>query len=227
MFSRLGKNISPLYRACPLCGYGQANELGLCRCCFNDLPRCPPVNVLQHVQRPVVGIRLLLAPLWYLAEVRYWLNLFKFQGHINAAQTMAVLMVAQVLEVYRREQIFLPQYLVPVPMTLSAWTRRGYNQAQVLAEAVSDLLGIPLLYAVRRLRQKKKAHQLNAQQRAEALQASFEQVAELPRGTRLALIDDVFTTGATLGAVAAALPQAGVIVDAWVLAYTPPPKQRS
>ncbi|MCO4322213.1 ComF family protein [Aliidiomarina quisquiliarum] len=223
MFSSLGKNISTLTRMCPLCHYGQASALGLCRVCFNDLPRCPPVDLTVHMAQAPKGVRLILASLWYMAEVRYWLAAFKFRGRSGEANAMATLICAQAVQHYRQQQLKLPNYLLPVPMTKKAWAARGYNQAQLLAEAVSELLGIPVWYGVVRTKQNIKAHKLGAKARRQVLNESFRQVGKLPRGTRIALIDDVLTTGATLGAIASILPRAGIIVDAWTLAYTPPP----
>ncbi|RUO42710.1 hypothetical protein CWE15_04665 [Aliidiomarina taiwanensis] len=178
------------------------------------------------MHRAPEGVRLLLAALWYQAEVRLWLHEFKFLGRTIEANAMAALLAAQVITYYRRRQLRLPQFLVPVPMTGRAWAARGYNQAELLAQAVSKELGIPVLFLVQRTRQNKKAHRLNAQERAEGLQQSFrfQGKGSFTYGTRLALIDDVLTTGATLEAVALAIPQAGVIIDAWTVAYTPPPK---
>lgn len=223
MFSRLSKKIPELQRLCPLCRYGNSNELGLCSVCFNDLPRCPPVNLRLHMAQPPKGIRLVLAALWYMAEVRYWMLEFKFRGRSAEAKAMATLIAAQALQLYRQQQLKLPHYLMPVPMTNIAWAARGYNQAQLLAEALSQALGIPVLHGAQRIKQTKKAHKLSAKGRKEVLDESFVCTGKLPRGTRIALIDDVLTTGATLGAIASILPRAGIIVDAWTLAYTPPP----
>ncbi len=224
MFSQLSKNNSALPQLCPLCAYGNANKLGLCWVCFNDLPRCPPVNLVVHMAQPPKGLRLILSALWYVAEVRYWVAAFKFRGAPKEAVTMANLIAAQALQVYRSQQLKLPHYLVPVPMTKTAWAARGYNQAQLLAEALSELLGIPVLYLVQRTKQTTKAHKLDAKARRQVLAQSFMLVGQLTRGTRIALIDDVLTTGATLGAMTALMPRVGVIVDAWTLAYTPPPR---
>jgi len=223
MFSSLGKNNYGLQQLCPLCSYGEASALGLCQVCFNDLPRCPPVNLKTHMARAPDGVRLLLAALWYMAEVRYWLATFKFRGRSAEAAAMATLMAAQAVQLYGQQQLKLPDYLVPVPMTKKAWAARGYNQAQLLAKAVSELMGIPLWYGVIRTKQTKYAHRLSAKARRQVLKESFKRIEELPRGTRIALIDDVVTTGATLGAIVSTLPRAGIIVDAWALAYTPPP----
>lgn len=223
MFSSLGKNNYGLQQLCPLCNFGEASALGLCQVCFNDLPRCPPVNLKLHMARAPKGTRLIMAALWYMADVRYWLALFKFRGRSAEATAMATLMAAQAVQLYRLQQLKLPDYVVPVPMTQRAWATRGYNQAQLLAEGVAEVLGIPVWYGVVRMKQVKQVHRLNAKARRQALNESFKRIKELPRGTRIALIDDVVTTGATLEAIVSTLPRAGIIIDAWALAYTPPP----
>lgn len=225
-FSEGGKNIFKLERSCTLCAGNVGRWYGLCLTCFGDLPRCPPRNLKAYMHHEPEAVRLLLAALWYQAEVRLWLQEFKFGGRTAEAKAMATLLAAQVVTYYRQQQLKLPQYLVPVPMTRRAWARRGYNQAELLAKEVGKALGISVLLLVQRTRQIRKAHTLNAQERAEGLQQDFKLkgTGTLAYGTRLALIDDVLTTGATLEAVALAIPQAGVIIDAWTVAYTPPPK---
>lgn len=110
--------------------------------------------------------------------------------------------------------------LCPVPLH---WTRaflRGFNQSQLLAEALSAKTGasqLPLLMRVRATGF--QSHRAPAKRR-QAMQAAF--VAEtrdvsVPR--HVVLIDDICTTGATLDACARALKQGGVQrVDAAVVA---------
>ncbi len=119
----------------------------------------------------------------------------------------------------------LPDLLVPVPLHPRRQRDRGFNQAAELAAAAGAVLGVGvaprLLARVRPTAQ--QARQPNAAARAANVAGAF---AVRPRGgppltgRSVALVDDVVTTGATVGACAAALRQAGTVeVMAWAFAH--------
>lgn len=98
--------------------------------------------------------------------------------------------------------------LVPVPLHPRRERVRGFNQAALLASALSPLCGLAALDALSRLRFTKTQTMLDAEARAKNVSGAFR--ARLPvEGLSLLLIDDVLTTGATAEACAAALKAAG------------------
>jgi ComF family protein len=98
--------------------------------------------------------------------------------------------------------------LVPVPLHWLRRWRRGFNQAEVLARAVGRRHGLPVLpRALRRVRAT-PLQQGDAEARRRNVRHAFA-VRGAVAGRRLLLVDDVFTTGATADACAAALLQAG------------------
>lgn len=104
-----------------------------------------------------------------------------------------------------------PELLLPVPIHPSRMRERGYNQAALLAERLGAQLDIPVLRgALRRIHKTEALKNLSPQERREALRDAFA-VAQLPGGLRrVCIVDDIFTTGATMEACAAALRRAGV-----------------
>ena len=82
--------------------------------------------------------------------------------------------------------------------------RAGYDQAKVLAEAISRIYNIPLITALERLPGKKEQKLLSQSDRRKAAQFNFRSAEPLPevKYKRLLLIDDVSTTGATIQACA-------------------------
>lgn len=206
---------------CYLCCQFYQTELSLCKYCFVDLPRCPPINQVSVIDVSDHGIRFFVPCLWYQHEVKFWIQGLKFKGWYRFAENMAVLMVAQVLAFYQREQAQLPDFLLPVPMTPAAQIKRGYNQAYLLAQALSELLGIPLLEGVSRIEQKQKAHRLSGAERKDQLGGDFIFTGKVHSRARIALIDDVLTTGATAKAVLQVFETLPVYLDVWTVALTP------
>ena len=103
--------------------------------------------------------------------------------------------------------------IVPVPLHYFRLVRRRYNQAAVLAKALSQSVRRPLAVdAVRRIRPTKSQTGLSAAERASNLRRAFAVRNKwLPRvkGAQIVLVDDVMTTGATANACARALKRAG------------------
>jgi ComF family protein len=104
--------------------------------------------------------------------------------------------------------------LIPVPLAPTRERERGFNQSQLLAEAVSRVWRIPVWHDVL-VRQRETATQtrLTPSERASNVSGAFgldPRVVGRIRGTHLVLVDDVITTAATLNAAASALSERGV-----------------
>lgn len=94
-----------------------------------------------------------------------------------------------------------------VPCTPDAYARRGFDHMEEVARHAAALLGLPFVDALARWAPRDQRG-LTKGQRAENARASLVPVVDVA-GTRLLLLDDVLTTGATLGAAAGALKLAG------------------
>jgi ComF family protein len=114
--------------------------------------------------------------------------------------------------------------LVPVPLHRWKLWRRRYNQAALLAQGLARLSGVPHepLVLQKRRPTKSQGEMPSAKARRRNVLGAFrvaDDHAGAVRGRKLVLIDDVFTTGATLNACARALKRAGAArVDALTLA---------
>jgi ComF family protein len=110
--------------------------------------------------------------------------------------------------------------LCPVPLH---WTRRfsrGFNQSEVLARIVGKRLGWNTELLLRRIRATGHQAWRKRDERLQAVQHAFRYRGPQPPPKRVILVDDLFTTGSTLQACAAALKRAGVErVEAIVVAY--------
>lgn len=119
-----------------------------------------------------------------------------------------------------------PHWVLPVPLSPRRLAERGYNQAWELARRVARDLGLEARADVLH-RPADTPHQADLPRaaRMKNLRSAFAVDArwrDALRGRRVAIVDDVFTTGATTREAAATLRAAGAAaVDVWVVARTP------
>jgi ComF family protein len=111
--------------------------------------------------------------------------------------------------------------LVAVPLHRRRLRQRGYNQSIEIARAVSIELRIPLLISgIRRSVETRPQSELDINERHASVTGAFS-ISRNLRGLRMAIVDDVITTGATVNALADALYSAGARnVQAWSVART-------
>jgi ComF family protein len=158
-----------------------------------------------------------VAGLLYDYPVDHLVQQFKFRRSLVCGQMLADELVLQV----RRTGAWLPQVLVPVPLHFARQFRRGFNQAEFLASQVGRQLGIPVCRsALQRTRNTPAQSGLDRKARGNNLKGAFS--ARNMNGLELALVDDVLTTGTTLGECIATMKVAGATrISVWVAARTP------
>lgn len=103
--------------------------------------------------------------------------------------------------------------IVPVPMHSQRQNQRGYNQAQLIAQALAQQLHKPFDDSlINRTRSTRSQVGLNREERLRNLQGAFEADAKRVQGLRILVVDDVLTTGATMSNTALTLQQSGANV---------------
>jgi ComF family protein len=214
---------------CLLCGARGERGLDLCDACAADLPRndcrCARCALPLETPAPLCGRCVRRAPPWdsAWAPFRYAYPLdrlearFKFGADLAAGRLLASLWIAS------QRPGELPQAVIPVPLHRSRLRSRGYNQALEIARPLAKALGIPLLRdALRRTRATDAQTDLSALQRRRNVRGAFAAQFDNPVPRHVAVLDDVFTTGATLAECTRVLKRAGVErVDVWALARAP------
>ena len=121
--------------------------------------------------------------------------------------SLAVPLAARLTTILQRTNVTIDM-IIPVPMHKTRTTQRGYNQAKLIAQHVSEQAEIPMEDAIYRNRQTRSQVGLNRGERRANVAEAFQTQTVL-RGQRLLLVDDVLTTGATLDACAQVARQAG------------------
>lgn len=118
---------------------------------------------------------------------------------------------ARLEEVVGRERTaFAADVVVPVPLYPLRQRERGYNQAELIARPLARHLGMPLEALLKRMKPRPDKLLLSRSERWKAVRGAYEiQDRKRVDKARILLVDDVFTTGATLDACARALRGGG------------------
>ncbi len=107
-----------------------------------------------------------------------------------------------------------------MPLAPSRQRERGFNQAREIAARVARAVGLPLVAPLERIAGTTPQAALAWKERANNVRGAFAVDGDV-RGARIALVDDVMTTGATLAEATRTLTRAGAAdVECWVVART-------
>lgn len=104
-----------------------------------------------------------------------------------------------------------PDALVPVPIHASRKRQRGYNQSELIAKALSEHSGIPVNTGlIRRVKKTLPQKSLSERERQNNLKRAFKIRQNDVKLSTIVIIDDIYTTGSTIDAMAQALKSAGI-----------------
>lgn len=197
---------------CPACVKATPQLEGpLCPACAMTVdPTYPVCRCRRH------ALRYVRAAGTYDNPLRLAIQRFKYGGRRAAEVDLAA-----VLDRAVSPFAAIGPVLVPVALHPSRERQRGYNQATLLARAVSTRHGMTVLESsLRRVKPTQPQVGLSAEARTRNIKGAFAADSAFVRGKDVLLVDDVCTTGATLRAAAEALQQAGAHkVYAAVLAF--------
>lgn len=141
---------------------------------------------------------------FYGGVIREAVHHLKYQNDVGVARVLA----GYLLKVIQAENWEF-DLVVPVPLSKTKQEQRGYNQAERLARPIAAALNKTFsTSALRRIKEKASQVDLDVQSRRANVRGVFEADPMIVKGKRILLIDDVFTTGATLESASQALKDA-------------------
>ncbi len=204
----------PPIHNCPGCGAEdiliQEQPSSLCPPCHATFPWVEPQELPKGVS----------AVAHYEASARGLVSHLKYREGQYLAPTMAKLMAAALKEqkilnsqhAIDRPSEPSPWVVIPVPLHPLRQKQRGYNQSQLLASQLADVLEFSYIpHALARHKKTAPLHRQSRQQRAATLAGSMvlnEKHQQKLRHRHILLVDDIYTTGATANACREALQQA-------------------
>lgn len=227
LFTALGDYFLP--RHCLVCGRVLLrHERHLCLFCLEDLPRTW-FEIVEHNQMADRYNEMIQRDLTVYEPYSRAAALIYYNAHNNYRNIPRSIKYSSDLGAGRYFGAMLGSALaaspffhgidmvLPVPLhPLRRW-RRGYNQAEVIARAAASKMGVPCFCDIlSRRRRTKTQTRLSPEEKAANVRSAFKadsarlqkRLAPLEGGAHILLVDDVFTTGATLNACRTALRSA-------------------
>ena len=142
----------------------------------------------------------------YGGYVRELVHRFKYNG----GTALTPFFARRMADAWLRTAAETPDLITPVPLHWMRRFQRGYNQAGLLATRIGRHLQIPVHTVLTRTKRTRQQAQLDMNRRRQNVEKGFKpRTQEKIAGARILLVDDVFTTGATLAAAATALKKGG------------------
>ena len=233
---RLGNHILPTH--CLLC---QATLFGdlVCDGCLYGLPwlqqhehscrQCAlalesSADFCGHCLNAPPAFSRTIIPFCYEYPVSALIHRFKYRGKLTPGKLLGNFLAEHIRHSATQADWLAPDLLIPTPLHWARRWRRGFNQAEVLGQYVSRATGIPLQTALVRRRRSLSQKVLSRAERQKNLREAFTLSANAQQkiiGKRIALIDDVVTTTATVREISKLLIDAGAQdVQVWALART-------
>ena len=227
-FLKIGTRIRQtlLAQDCVLCQTASGVRL-LCEACERELPSaasaCPRCAAAASSNAECGAC--IADPPHYDASCAAFVYTYPVDALIQALKYGGQLALAELFAQKLYQRIGHPavaDLIVPLPLHPARLAERGFNQAAEIAKVLSRLSGIAMdARAARRVRNTAPQTALPWRERAANMRRAFVCDRNLA-GLRVAVVDDVMTTGATLDEFAGALKRRGAArVENWVVARTP------
>ncbi|MFA5349323.1 MAG: phosphoribosyltransferase family protein [Candidatus Paceibacterota bacterium] len=152
--------------------------------------------------------RLFFATVFKNQIVKKLIHSFKYPPFIkDLSDTLSDIMIIHLTFIGMKSQLsdFI---LVPIPISKKRMNYRGYNQAEELAKKLSLKLKLETRNILKKIKENSSQVDLDKEQRKNNVENVFSLMEDI-KGKNILLIDDVFTTGATIDEAAKILKQNG------------------
>ena len=187
-----------------------------CKTCLAPLPSGAELCGKCLSNSPAYGQ--LVACVSYQGILRSSLHRYKFGGRSDLHTSFAMMMCAQLLSFGCTDF----DVVVPTPLSKERLRERGFNQAELIAKDIAKQFHAPCVSnALKKCRDTERQSELDMHQRDRNVRGAFALSSpDAVRGKKVLLVDDIFTTGATMREAAKTLSAVSKSVTACVLAKT-------
>lgn len=185
---------------CPYCGKVISSDEYACKDCIEQFPK-------SYYKKYAAGGYCCVSPFPYSGIFSCGVKKFKFNKKKSYAKQFAVVMCQCISKSYCDCRFDI---VTCVPMHKKMIRKRGYNQAELLARECSKILGIPYCDTLEKFKMNRPQHSVSARERENNVKGVFRIIDKnCVADKNILIIDDIITTGNTLGECAKVLTKCG------------------
>ncbi len=181
--------------------------VGICTGCYGKLSLIPPTLIHRYVMGHQSCTKIFSVCL-YTTLAKDLIHRYKYKGERHLGVNLGWMMYQKVMEYLARDDI---DYVTAVPLHPSRERQRGFNQSKLLAVRIGYLLNKPVYHnLISRIKDTPTQTTLTREQRWVNVSDAFKVSGPLDlTGKNILLVDDVYTTGATLNSCGKSIIRAG------------------
>lgn len=192
---------------CSFCGEKKSEGMrfksgcGICDECNTKIERAPKTGAFEGSDH----LKYVIAPLFYMGLTRDAIMRYKFEGWSGSGDVFGYIM-REFVSGFEHLKDF--DAVIPVPISKERFNERGFNQSQPIAAAAADTLKLPCdTNTLRKIKHTKRQSSLSEKERIRNVHGAYSSASA--KGKRIILVDDIYTTGATLEECARTLMNEG------------------
>lgn len=167
------------------------NNLGICTECFKKIEPVPLFNPIEGVGKTSYFI----SGYYYNDTLKTLIHRYKFGNEYALSDLFSSMLYDRIKDI---SHLYDFDFITSVPISRKRLLNRGFNQAELIARKISDMLNIPYEICIHKSRHTIAQSSLKARKRADNIRGAFVADSERVRNKRILLVDDIITTGSTL-----------------------------
>ena len=167
------------------------DNLGICSQCFKKLEPVPLFNPIEGIGK----VSYFISGYYYNDTLRTLIHRYKFGNEYALSDLFSLMLYDRIKDI---TPLYDFDFITSVPISRKRLLDRGYNQAELIARKVSDMINIPYEICIHKSRHTIAQSALKARKRADNIRGAFVADSERVKNKRILLVDDIITTGSTM-----------------------------
>ena len=168
-----------------------SKNIGICHECFNKIEPIPLFNPLEGTK----SVNYYVSGYYYNETLKTLIHRYKFNGEYGFADLFSSMLFDRIKDIKELHDF---DFITSVPISRQRFLNRGYNQAELIAKQISELLDIPYVPCIYKHKHTIAQSLLKKSKRINNIRGAFIADSQRVNNKRILLLDDIITTGSTM-----------------------------
>lgn len=168
-----------------------SKNIGICHECFNKIESVPLFNPLEGTK----SVNYYVSGYYYNETLKTLIHRYKFNGEYGFADLFSSMLFDRIKDI---KELYDFDFITSVPISRQRFLNRGYNQAELIAKQISELLDIPYVPCIYKHKHTIAQSLLKKSKRINNIRGAFIADKQRVNNKRILLLDDIVTTGSTM-----------------------------